>query len=148
MADFASLKQSCILFEATFEHHDLEKVNIEHRVRRGQDTMMMKKSVPQLTGKGGIEALLYCEYRFRSACRQMGVTDGADLFNLFEEIMQDTAESTWETIAATYDAANRTAANFEAAIQRLYLHYFNGQARDTMLEYLRALCQPVKTDPR
>ena len=142
MANMTTLKQPCMLYEPTFEHHEMEKVKITFVQADGATR---SKKVPVFTGKTGIEGLLYVEDRFRNACAAMGATRGQDLFELFKEVVQDTAESTWETIVQRNPA--RSVARFNANIQEFYLHYVDGQARDTMMDYLRALRRPVKADP-
>ena len=89
----ASLKQPCMQFEPAFEYGDLEKVKIKYTTT-GRNLVTRSRKVPAFSGKGGIEALLYCEDHFRSACTHMHVPAGPNQFDLFSEIMQNTVETT------------------------------------------------------
>ena len=146
MSAMNTLKQPCILYDATFEHHDLEKVKLTFTTT-GRNAATRSKYVPIFRGKEGIESLLYTEDRFRNALTSLRVTDGADIFDLWAECVQDSAELAWENIA-NRNLNNRTLALFNTCIEEYYTHYVDGNARDTMLTYLRSLRRPVKADPR
>jgi hypothetical protein len=136
----------CIEYKTTFVRTELEKVKIRQNYDNGT---YLEKQLPVFSGAHSIEALLYCEERFRHyATRSFEWDTGPELFDNFEEILVDNALEKWETICAPLDEDERTVARFDQAIQELYLGYVDNNAKDIMIDYLKELRRPIKVTPR
>ena len=133
----------CMSYKAEFEHADLESTKLKQSFTN--DTTKTKYA-KVFTGKYGIEALLFCEERFRKIARQFDYED-EELFDNWEDCLQDRAEDDWTTVVD--GVAPRNTANFNATMQDFYLKYCAEDAKDTMYEYLKTMCRkPVGAEPR
>ena len=137
------VREPCILYESKFEHSKMEKAQLQQVF---DDGSTKKKRCPIFTGEHGIEALLYTEDRFNSICRQLEFTDGAELFDTFEEVVANKAEDRWETLTGNLTAQEKTPARFRQALDDFYLSYCDEDARDIMFQYLRSFKKPFSVE--
>ena len=77
------------------------------------------------------------EDQFNSICCQLHFTDGFGLFDNFEELVSNKAESKWEMLTRSIPVNLRTPQRFRQAMDDFYLSYCDVYACDTLLKYLR-----------
>ena len=139
------IKQPCIKYKSIFQHHDLEKVTLTQRYADGAT---VKKKCPVFTGKKGIEGLLYVEEKFRKIARQLNYDDGEELFDNWNDCLDDSAEEKWDTLVSGITNAQHTVARFNAEMKNYYRRYVDNEARDTLVDYFRNLKKPVDATPQ
>ena len=139
------IKQPCIKYKATFQHHDLDKVTL---MQRYADGATVKKKYQIFTGKEGIEGLLYIEEKFRKISRQLNYDNGEELFDNWDDCLDDSAEEKWDTLVSGIANDQRTVARFNAEMKNYYRRYVDNKARDTLVDYLRNLKKPVDATPQ
>ena len=135
------VRPPCIEYESKFEHDKLKETQLTQTY---VDGTTKKKKCPVFSGEYGIEALLFVEDRFNSICHQLEFTDGAELFDNFEELVSNKAESKWEVLTRNIPANLRTPQRFRQAMDDFYLSYCDNDARDTLLKYLQSFKKPYK----
>eukprot|EP00957_Ditylum_brightwellii_P051843 3931665-Ditylum_brightwellii.AAC.1 len=145
MTTYTPLKQPCMKYEAIFKHSDIEKIKL---FQNYDDGTTHNKKCLIFTDTEGIKGLLYIEERFRGIAWQLTFDTGPELFNNFEEVITNTIEDKWDEITGGILPYNRDPTKFDESIKKFYLKYYDKQARDTMLEYLRGLRPPTKVQPR
>ena len=86
-----------------------------------QDGTTKKKKCPIFSGEYGIEELLFVEDQFNSICCQSQFTHGFGLFDNFEELVSNKAESKREVLTRNIPANLRTPQRFRQAMDDFYL---------------------------
>jgi hypothetical protein len=95
-----------------------------------------------------MQCLFYVEERFRHCADKLGWTAGPEMFDNFEEILQDTALEKWETRTQNIAQADQTMAQFTQAFQEHLLEHVDPFAKDCMIKHLKDFCCPMNVKPR
>ena len=137
-----SLKKPCIEYDCKFERSKLERI----KLRQDYDDDSHREKKALVFTNEGIEGLFYVEDAFRKVARQLAFED-LQLFDQWEEVLQDNASEKWDTQTAAIPEANKTTARFNMEMSAFYLKYCGDDARDTEVEYLSNIKKQKKTDP-
>lgn len=132
----------CIDYKTNLKHQDFELVkNCDKDAARS-------KKYPVFNGGHGIKGLFYVEACFRKIATKFEL-DGEQLFDAFEDVLQNTALTNWEAIADEIVAAERDEDTFNNITKTLYLDYCDEKAGDSMqYDYLKICCKkPVCEEP-
>ena len=105
----ASLRAPSFLHKPTFKHGDLEKVKLKQNY---DDGTKKDKTCPQFTGKCGVECLLCIVERFQRCAACLDYTEGPELFDHFEEVLEDNAQDVWENLTTGIDEADQRPSSF------------------------------------
>jgi hypothetical protein len=76
----------CIEYKSSFVKSDLETVKLRQNY---DDGTYRECKAPVFNGDGNIECLFYVEERFHHYADKLGWTTGPEMFDNFEEILQD-----------------------------------------------------------
>eukprot|EP00957_Ditylum_brightwellii_P154602 11766668-Ditylum_brightwellii.AAC.1 len=79
---------------------------------------------------------------------QTYVDRSARALQQFEEVVTDTAEEKWESIVFGIEPGDLDVNRFDQTVKEFYQKYYDAEAKDTMFEYLCALRQSTKAQPR
>jgi hypothetical protein len=135
----------CIEYKSSFVKSDLELIKLNQNYDDGQSRSY---KTPVFNGEGAVECFFYVEERFRHYAAKLEWTTGPEMFDNFEEVLQDTALEKWETRIGNIAPVDRTMGRFDQAIGEYLLEYVDPLAKDYMIKYLKDFRRPMHTKPR
>jgi hypothetical protein len=130
----------CVECKSNSVKSDLETVKLRQNY---DDGTHQECKAPVFNGDGNVECLFYVEERFRHYADKLGWTAGPEMFDNFEEILQDTALEKWETRTQNIAQADQTMARFTQAFQECLLEHLDPFAKDHMIKCLKDFCHPT-----
>jgi hypothetical protein len=135
----------CVEHKSSFVKSDLETVKLRQNY---DDGTCRECKAPVFNGDGNIECSFCVEERFRHCADKLGWTTGPEMFDDFEEILQDTALEKWETRTQNVAQADQTMARFTQAFQECLLEHVDPFAKDHMIKHLKDFRRPMHVEPR
>lgn len=98
-----------------------------------------------MDGSHGIEEILFVEEQFCKIARQLKYTQGRELFDNFEEILTELANTKWNTFTEQIVEADKTVDWFNEAVKEYYLKFVQSDAQDVSFTYLDSIHKKVHT---
>jgi hypothetical protein len=135
----------CIEYKSSFVKSELGSVKLKQNY---DDGTRREYKTPVFDGEGTIECFFYVEERFRHYATKLDWTTGPEMFDNFEEILQDTALEKWETRMQNIAPIDQTIERFNQAIEEYLLEYVDPLAKDYMIKYLKEFRRPMHTKSR
>ena len=141
-----ALHALCLKYDPSFDHQDLTQVKLSQAM---VDGTTRKRSVPQFSGKYGVEALLHVELAFCSAATHLLWNTADEFFDHFPECFSEQAEEQWRNIMAAVPAgALMNMARFDQCLREMYLYYVGADARDVLYEHIKTWYKPYSKSVR
>ena len=81
---------------------------------------------------------LQVKERFDAICETLDFNTGDELFNNFEEVLQDSGASRWQNLIANVEAIDRDDVRFNQEYGNLLDRYATNRGRGIMKDYLRS----------
>jgi hypothetical protein len=103
---------------------------------------------PVFNGEGKVECFFYVEEHFRHYAAKLEWTTGPEMFDNFEEVLQDTASEKWETRMQNVAPANQTMERFNQAVEECLLEHVAPLAKNRMIKHVKEFGCPIHAKPR
>ena len=84
------------------------------------------------TGAEGVEGLLQVKERFDAISETLNFNTGEELFNNFEEVLQDSGASRWQNLITDIAAVDRDVICFNGEYGNLLERYSTNRGRDIL----------------
>ena len=113
----------------------METVTLRNRTADDRD---VKRRCLVFTGEEGVEGLIQTKTRFNNVAHALQLEEGHELFDNFEQVLSDNAETRWQNLVAEIADEDRTDVRFEDEYQNLLDSYATNRGRDYMRDYLQS----------
>ena len=127
------LFKPCMAYKKAYKTSEMETVTLRNRTADGTD---VKRRCLVFTGDEGVEGLIQTKTRFNSVAHALQLEEGPELFDNFEQVLSDNAETRWQNLVADIADDDRTDVRFEDEYQNLLDSYATNRGRDYMRDYL------------
>jgi hypothetical protein len=124
----------CVEHKSNFVKLELELMKLR---QNHDDGTRHECKTPVFNGEGTIECFFHVEERFRHHAAKLEWTAGPEMFDNFEEVLQDTALEKWETRIANVAPADRRIGRFDQAVEACLLEHVDPFAKDHMIKCLK-----------
>ena len=127
------LFKPCIEYKKAYKTSEMETVTLRNRMADGRD---VKRRCLVFSGSEGVEGLIQTKTRFNNVAHALQLEDGPELFDNFEQVLSDNAETRWQNLVADIADADRTDVRYEDEYKNLLDSYATNRGRDYMRDYL------------
>jgi hypothetical protein len=146
MSHLLTMSQApCVECKSSFVKCELETIKLR---QNHNDGTRWECETPVFNGEGTVECFFYVEESFCHHAAKMEWTAGPEMFDNFEEILQDTALEKWETRTQNIAPADQTMGHFTQAVDECLLECVDPLAKDHhMIKHLKDFRHPMHVKP-
>jgi hypothetical protein len=111
------------------------------------DGLHRERETPVFDGEGTVKCFFYVDKRFCHHAAKLDWTAGPEMFDNFEEVLQDAALVKWETRMQNLAPAHQTMECFNQAVEECLLEQVAPLAKNHMIKSVKEFRRPIHAEP-